>query len=155
MSLFDWLQSKSYEKSISNILSEMPPLVSAVRADVSALTDALLAAQDPSKVTEEAMARLYHQRNTTEAAVVPAQKKLFEAIAVWSSLPMQDVLLKLLYPALKSGRYVSEPESHFEAVVVAVYRVWEAAARKAGVDTFAHTPEEVRAIVMEAPDLYT
>jgi hypothetical protein len=68
-----------------------------------------------------------------KAKVVEAQKKLYQDVRPWSSLPPERGFNEVILPALRSGKLVGPSELCFDAVVVAACRVCEAAAHKRGV----------------------
>lgn len=164
MGIMDWLQKKSQEKSASNILDGLQGVVAAVRADVQRGMGQAERLASQAAVIEKggelsdahALGDLQalQQWRGRKAKVVEAQKKLLEDLALWSSLPPERSLNEVILPALLSGRLVASSEPCFGPVVVAVYRVCEAAARQKGVDLPASTPPEVLDIVKDAGDLY-
>jgi hypothetical protein len=91
---------------------------------------------------------------TRKANVIETQKKLYQAVALWSSLSLEQSFKEVILPALLSGQLVAPSEPCFNPVIVAVYRVCQAAAKQKGVDLEAHTPPEILQIVKEAGDLY-
>lgn len=161
MGIMDWLQKKSQEKSASNVLDGLQRVVAAVRVDVQRgiahaeqlASQAAVLERGGDLVDAGALDQLQQWRES-KANVVQAQKKLFEDVALWSSLPPERSLNEVIIPALLSGRLVASSEPCFGPVVVAVYRVCEAAARQKGVDLAASAPPEVLQIVNDAGDLY-
>jgi len=163
MGIIDWLQRKGNEKSASNIIDGLRPLVVAVRADVepamrSAEQNAALAARlgevDGPQALAITQSPAFKDWRTRKANVADAQKKLFDDLAVWSSLAPERALNDVVLPALLSGQLVAQSDPSFGPVVVAAYRACEAAARQKGVNLEAHTPPEILQLVVEAGDLY-
>lgn len=166
MSIKDWLQRKGEEKSASNIIDGLRPLVAAVRADMNELTNELVSGQSAAMAAmvdgrqpwdADTFAQFEQGRkrwSSRKAKVVEAQKKLFDDLALWSSLPIERSLNEVVLPALTSGNLVALSEPHYDAVVVAAYRLCEAVARQKGVSLEAHTPPAILQLVNDAGDLY-
>jgi hypothetical protein len=89
-----------------------------------------------------------------KAKVVEAQKKLYQDVRPWSSLPPERGFNEVILPALRSGKLVGPSELCFDAVVVAAFRVCEAAAHERGVNLEDHVPSDIREIVKDAGDVY-
>jgi hypothetical protein len=145
MGISDWLQKKSQEKSASNILDGLRNLVAVVRVHVSEAQGGI-DVNDPMR----AMARW----RRTKAKVIDAQKKLYEDVTVWSSLPPERSFNEVILTELLSGRLVTQSEPCFGPAIVAAYRVCAAAAQQRGVQLEAHAPQEVVQMVRDAGDLY-
>jgi len=163
MGVFDWLQRKSNEKSASNIVDGLRPLVVAVRADTEeamrgAEQNAAVAAQlgevDGPQALAITQSPAFKEWRNRKAKVADAQKKLFDDLAVWSNLAPERALNDVVLPALFSGQLVAQSDPSFGPVVVAAYRACEAAARQKGVNLKVHTPPEILQLVADAGDLY-
>ncbi len=89
-----------------------------------------------------------------KAKVTEAQENFYRDVVVWSSLPPERSFNEVILPALRSGHLVAPSEPCFEPVIVAAYRVCEAAARQKGVNLEAHMPPEILQMVSAAGDLY-
>src|SRR5258706_5170245 len=97
MGIRDWLERKSKEKSATNIVDGLRPLVVAVRADVEAAmtgadeTAALAALVGQEVDGPQALATTqspaFQQWRNRKANVANAQKKLYEDLAGSSTLP--------------------------------------------------------------------
>lgn len=164
MGIISWFKDKSYEKSASNIIDSLRPLVAAVRADLEGTTGqagqitTLRAALEQGRQLSEAevmsqMKAMEHWRKR-KAKVIKTQKRLYWNVTLWSSLPLERSFREVIIPALFAGQLVAPSESCFEPVIVAVYRVCEAAAKQNGVNLEAHTRPEILQIVKDAGDLY-
>jgi hypothetical protein len=166
MSVKDWLTRKSEEKSARNILESLVRLVPSVRARVcvpQAEIDIIerLQAANATKPIDldhplfeemmEAEARWSERRK----AVVAAQKDLYANVSVWSSLTPMRAFNELILPILRSGRVVAADDPSLEALIVASYRVCEAAAKERGVALAEHVDEDVRALVDAAGDAFS
>lgn len=164
MGIKDWLKKKSHEKSASNIIDGLRPLVAAVRADnegasgqfdqVAALSAALEQGRELSQAELAVQTQAMESWRSRKTKVIDAQKKLFQDVALWSSLPPERSFNELILPALFSGQFVAPSEPCFEPVIVAVYRVCEAAAKQNGVALEVHATPEILRIVKDAGDLY-
>lgn len=163
MGVFEWLQRKSSEKSASNIVDGLRPLVVAVRSDTEeamrgAEHNAALAARlgevDGPQALEITQSAAFKEWRNRKAKVAGAQKKLFDDLSVWSNLAPERALNDVVLPALFSGQLLAQSDPSFGPVVVAAYRACEAAARQKGVNLQVHTPPEVLQLVADAGDLY-
>ena len=169
MGIKDWLQRKGEEKSASNIIDGLRPLVAAVRADMNELmnnelrrvavqTAAMGAMVDGRQPWDDDTFAQFEQGlkrwRSRKIKVAEAQKKLFDDLGLWSSLPIERSLNEVVLPALTSGNLVAQSEPSYGAVVVAAYRVCEAVARQKGVSLEAHTPPAILQLVNDAGDLY-
>jgi hypothetical protein len=164
MGIIGWFKKKSYEKSTSNIIDGIRPLVAAVRADVEGSTRNLdLIAKlggeveqgrEPKEAEVMDVTESMERWRTRKRRVVEAQKKLHYDIALWSSLPPERSFGEVILPVLLSGQLVAPSEPWFDPVIVAVYRVCEAVAKQNGVDLEPHTPPEILQKVKDAGDLY-
>lgn len=164
MGIKDWLKKKSHEKSASNIIDGLRHLVAAVRADfegasgqsgqVAALSAALEQGRELSEAELAVQMQAMESWRSRKAKVIEAQKKLYQDVALWSSLPPERSFNKIILPALFSGQFVAPSEPCFDPVIVAVYRVCEAAAKQNGVALDAHTKSEIVQIVRDTGDLY-
>lgn len=164
MGIMSWLKKRSYEKSASNIIDGLRPLVAAVRADLEGAT-VNLGQIDKLSVTlkqsgELSGADLAGQMEAMErwrsrkAKVIEVQKKFYQDVTLWSSLPPERSFSEVILPALLAGQLVAPSDPCFGPVIVAVYRVFEAATKQSGVNLEAHTPPEILKMVKEAGDLY-
>ena len=164
MGIMGWFKKKSYEKSISNIIDGLRPLVAAVRADLEGntrkldLIATLGAAAEQGRELPEAevmgVTEAMERWRSRKRKVIEAQKKLNYDIALWSSLPPERSFSEVILPALLSGQLVAPSEQCFDPVIVAIYRVCETAAKQKGVNLEAHTPPEILQKVKDAGDLY-
>jgi hypothetical protein len=164
MGITSWLKKRSHVKSASNIIDGLRPLVAAVRADLEETTDqfgqmaTLGAAREQGRQLSEAevmgQTKIMESWRSRKAKVMKAQKKLYWSVAFWSSLPPERGFSEVILPALLSGQLVAPSEPCFEPVIIAVYRVCEAAAKKNGFNLESHTPPEILKMVKDAGDLY-
>lgn len=147
MSLIDWLKKKFDEKSKSNIIDCLPPLVTAVRAD---LEGAFTQMPYPDHMDEA-----FESRRSRKAVVIKAQKKLYENITILSSLPPERIFNNVILPELLSERLIATSDPSFSLVIIAAYRVCEAAAKENGIELASLTHSEILEIVEDAGELYT
>lgn len=164
MGITDWLQKKSQEKSASNILDGLRSLVAAVRADVgeamgdltqlAAMAEAAERGEKPSEAEVTGQLQQNDRWRNRKMGVLEAQKALYKDLALWSSIQPERSLNEVILPALLSGHLVAPSEPAFGPVIVAAYRVCEAAAKQNGVNLAAHTPPDVLQMVQDAGDLY-
>ncbi|MBI1990886.1 MAG: hypothetical protein HYS65_14425 [Betaproteobacteria bacterium] len=163
MGIKDWLQRKGEEKSASNIIDGLRRLVTAVRTDINETTnelagrtvamDAMVDGTQPWEADTFAQFEQDRKRwSSRKEKVVEAQKKLFDDLALWNSLPVERTVNEIVFPALISGSLVALSEQSYGAVVVAAYRVCEAVARQKGVSLEAHTPHAILQMVNDAGD---
>jgi hypothetical protein len=164
MGIKDWIKKKSHEKSAYNIIDGLRPLVAAVRADlegassqsdqVAALSAALEQGRELSEAELAVQTQAMESWRSRKTKVIEAQKKFYQDVALWSSLPPERSFNEVILPALFSGQFVASSEPCFDPVIVAVYRVCEAAAKQSGVALEAHTTPDILQIVKDAGDLY-
>lgn len=146
MGFSDWVKSKSYQKSKSNILDSLPPIVLAVRADIEYAVENMGQLENMDKAMK-------HWRNR-KIVVAEAQKKLYENVAIWSSIPPEKAFNDIILPALASERLIKLSDPCFGPVVVAVFRACDAASKQTGVSLSSQTLPEIRQLVDKAGDLY-
>ena len=146
MGFTDWIKNKSYEKSKSNILDCLRPLVAAVRADL----DGAISGMPNLEQMDEAM----ENWRSRKAKVIEAQKNLYKNITIWSSLPPEQIFNDVILPALLSEQFVKSSESSFGPAIVAAYRVCEAAAQQNGINLASQISPEILQLVEDASDLY-
>jgi len=164
MGIMSWLKKRSYEKSASNIIDGLRPLVAAVRADLEGATGhvgqiatlgaALEQGRQLSETEVMGQMEAMERWRSRKAKVIEAQKKLYQDVALWSSLPPERSFSEVILPALLAGQLVAPSEPCFDPVIVAVYRVCEAAAKQNGVNLEAHTPPEILKMVKDVGNLY-
>ena len=161
MGIILWLKKMSYEKSASNIIEDLQPLVTAVREDLDGATSNLnhiaKLGEPVEQVTELSETEVMEAMETwrrRKGKVVKAQKKLYNDITMWSSFPPERSFNEVILPVLLSGQLVAPSEPYFDPVIVAVYRVCEIAAKQNGVNLEAYTPPQILEKVKDAGDLY-
>src|SRR5690349_16872063 len=103
MGIRDWLERKCRERSATNIVGSLRPLVLAVRADVEAAVTgaeetAAFAALAGQKVEgPQALAitqsPAFQQWRNRKENVVNAQKQLYEDLTNWSVLPPERAFI--------------------------------------------------------------
>ncbi|MGH9425303.1 MAG: hypothetical protein ACRD2L_03235, partial [Terriglobia bacterium] len=100
MGIQDWLNRKGSEKSASNIRDGLRPLIAAARADYNIGHEefALIRA---GKGSDSAL--LAQRFRSAKERVFEAQRKLYQDITVWSTLPPERVFNDVILPALLSG----------------------------------------------------
>ena len=146
MGFTDWLKNKSLEKSKSNITDCLPSLITAVRTDLDGAMDQMSHPEQMDKALE-------HWRSRKEE-VIKEQKKLYENIAIWSSIPPEQIFNDVILPELFSEKLISISDPSFGPVVVACYRVCETAANNVGVVLSELVSPEILELVQDAGDLY-
>lgn len=114
MGIKDWLQRKGEEKSASNIIDGLRRLVTAVRTDINETTnelagrtaamDAMVDGTQPWEADTFAQFEQDWKRwSSRKEKVVEAQKKLFDDLALWNSLPVERSVNEIVFPVLIFG----------------------------------------------------
>jgi hypothetical protein len=164
MGTSSWLKKKSYKKSAANIINALRPLIVAVREDLEGARGQLgqIAAlgavlEQDGELSQQELTDQMEAANSwrrRKIKVKKAQERLYQNVALWSSLSPERSFNEIILPALFSGQLIAPSEPCFEPIIVAIYRVCEAVAKQNGVNLEAHTPPQILQIVNDADNLY-